>query len=209
VIKHNPFKKIQRPIMALTGGIASGKTTVAREFEKLGAVIIDSDALARKVCAKGSPALVRIVKYFGAKILKKDGTLNRSKLGSIVFSDDIKRKKLENIVHPYVVKAAVLKVEKPGAGKCVIFDVPLLYETGLDLYMDKVIVVWATEKQQLRRLKIRDGMAGLDASLRICSQIPISIKKKKADFVIDNSGSKASAKQDVKKIWEVLTKKAK
>ncbi len=206
MFKHNPFIKTKRPLIALTGGIASGKTTAASEFKKLGAVIIDCDALARKVCAKGKPALRKIVKEFGAGVMLKGGNLNRKKLGDIVFSNERKRKQLEGIVHPYVMKEAVLKAAKISGSRLAILDVPLLFEAGLDRYMDKVIVVWSTEKQQFKRLEKRDMMDGLAASLRICAQAPINVKKKKADFVIDNSGSISAAKKDVKKIWEVLTK---
>jgi dephospho-CoA kinase len=126
-----------------------------------------------------------------------------------VFSDERERKALERIIHPYVIKEAAARAARLPGREPVILDAPLLYEAGLDQSMDKVIVVWSTEKQQLKRLSKRDRLDGLEASLRICAQLPIGIKKKKADFVVDNSGSLAAAKRDIKKIWEVLTKKSK
>jgi dephospho-CoA kinase len=206
MLRQNPFRKIKNPIIALTGGIASGKTTAAYELKKLGAEIIDCDALSRQACGKGSIVLKKIMRCFGRGILKKDGSLNRRKLGITVFSDKAERRKLESIIHPYILNKAVKIIKNLKSGRLAVLDAPLLFETGLDRFVDKVIVVWAPRKIQIRRLNSRNNLSPCEISMRIASQMPLSVKKKKADYVIDNSGKPSLAKNNVKKIWEVLTK---
>jgi len=151
MFKSNPFKNIRRPLISLTGGIASGKTLVAREFARLGAVIIDSDKISRKVCGRGTPALRRITACFGKGILNSGGTLNRKRLGHIVLSSVNKRKALESIVHPAIISEIVKKLNFVNQNKIAIVDAPLLFESGLARYMDKVIVVWVPQKIQTER----------------------------------------------------------
>jgi len=206
VFKRNPLVKVKRPVIALTGGIASGKTTAARQFAKLGAEIIDFDKLARVVCAKGTSVLQQFVRKFGKDILTKTGRLNRKKLGKLVYGNQRKRRSLEAIVHPAIMVEVSKKLNTIKCGRVIILDVPLLFETGLDRFAVKTIVVWAREEQQSERLKKRDGLNDREISLRLSSQMPLSIKKKKADFVIDNSGKAAQAGKQVKKVWELLTK---
>ena len=205
MFKTDPFKNIKPPVIALTGGIASGKTTVAREFKKLGALIIDTDKLSRSVCKKNSAVLGEIAGKFGNQVLTKGKTLNRKKLGEIIFADKQKRKTLESIVHPAIMEAAAKKIKSAAKDKVVILDAPLLFEVGLDRFVRKIIVVWAPEQVQAQRLQERSGLGEKYISLRLASQMPLSIKKKMADFVIDNSKKMPRVRKEIKRIWKVLT----
>ncbi|TCD67046.1 hypothetical protein EIP91_000608 [Steccherinum ochraceum] len=176
---------------SLTGGIATGKSTVSTLLKAHNIPIIDADLLARQVVQPGTPALARIVQVFGEDILLPDGYLNRPKLGSIVFTDEKKRKILNGIVHPAVRKAMFWEVVRcwlRGERVCVL-DVPLLVEGGLWKLVGKVIVVYCSSEIQLQRLMKRDGSSREDASSRLNSQIPIADKLQYADIVLDNSGS--------------------
>ena len=204
----NPFGLPKNKITALTGGIASGKSTALKEFKRLGARVIDCDALARRVSRKGGPALQKISKRFGACVLKKDGSLNRKRLGSLIFADKKKRKVLENIIHPLIIEEIRKKTVNISGARPLILDVPLLFEAGLVRFAGKVIVVWAPESARVSRLTKRENLSLSEIQNRISSQMPLEEKKNRADFVIDNSGSRAAAKKDVKYIWKVLTKKS-
>lgn len=190
----------------MTGGIASGKTTVALEFSKLGAVIIDSDRIAREVCKKASACLRAVSSCFGKGILTKDGRMNRGRLARIIFADPDKRKMLEDIVHPAIIAGIRGKCLTARRGKIVIIDAPLLIETGLYRYVDKVIVVRTLEKLQLQRLIAGKGLSKREALARLNSQLPQREKLKKADFTVNNSRSFAQTRKNVKKVWELLTK---
>jgi len=204
----NPFGMPKRRIIALTGGIASGKSTVLREFKRLGAQVLDCDAISRKVSRKGGPAIKEISDSFGTSVINKAGALNRKKLGSIIFADKRKRKVLETILHPMIIVEIGKKIPKANAGRPLILDVPLLFEAGLNRFAGKVIVVWAPENTRITRLKKRDKMNIVEIKNRISSQIPLEKKKSKADYIVDNSGSIAAAKKDIINIWEVLTKES-
>ncbi|THH31126.1 hypothetical protein EUX98_g3070 [Antrodiella citrinella] len=178
-------------VVGLTGGIATGKSTVSTLLKAHNVPIIDADLIARQVVQPGTPALERIVQAFGADILLPDGYLNRAKLGTIVFNNDAKRRVLNGIVHPAVRKAmfwAVAKYWFQGERLCVL-DVPLLIEGGLWKLMGKIIVVYCSSEIQLQRLMKRDNSSRSDASARLNSQIPIADKLEYADIVLDNSGS--------------------
>ncbi|KLO18590.1 CoaE-domain-containing protein [Schizopora paradoxa] len=179
-------------VVGLTGGIATGKSTVSALLKSHGVPIVDADVLARQVVEPGTKAYAQIVSYFGADICHPDGSLDRPKLGKLVFNDAEKRKKLNSIVHPAVRKAMVWKVVLcwlRGERICVL-DVPLLIEAGLWKWVGRIVVVSCPEEMQLTRLMSRDNFDEETARSRISSQMPISEKASYADEVIDNTGSK-------------------
>lgn len=177
-------------LVGLTGGIATGKSLVSEILRGLGAYIIDADKIAREVVEPERPAWLEIVEFFGKDIINKDKTINRKKLGEIVFNDPVKKRKLEEIVHPKVIEEENRMVEeykkiKPDG--IVIIDAALLIEAGSHKRVDKLIVVYADKETQAKRLMERDGLSHPDAEKRIASQMPLDEKVKMADFVIDNS----------------------
>lgn len=176
----------------LTGGIASGKSTVANLLVERGAILIDADRIAREVVLPGTPLLGRVAERFGQAILHPDGSLNRKKLGEIVFADDASRKDLEGLLHPEIralMKKRMQEAEVNQPEKLVVVDVPLLYESGLSAMFDEVIVVYVPLDEQERRLMARDGLSPEQARRRIEAQQSLELKKSQADIVIDNSGS--------------------
>jgi len=191
-------------IIGLTGGIATGKNTVADIMSKLGAKVIDADKISRKLTAKGSPVLKEISKVFGKNILAENGTLKRKTLARIIFSDKKSKLKLENILHEQIIFEIISAVKKEHA-KTVVLNVPLLFEKKLDRFCDKTVVVWTPLKLQIKRLMLRDKVSLKDAQMRVSSQTPIEKKMKKADFVIDNSGSKTQLKARAQKLYKLLT----
>ncbi|KAF8889879.1 CoaE-domain-containing protein [Infundibulicybe gibba] len=179
-------------VIGLTGGIATGKSTVANLLRAKHIPIVDADVLARQVVEPGTRGLASIVKAFGRDILLPDGSLDRKKLGTVIFNDEAKRKILNSIVHPAVRRSTLWQVLTywiKGEKYCIV-DVPLLIEGGLWRWVGKVVVVYCSAEIQLRRLMNRDGSTQEDASSRLKSQIPISQKVEYADLVIDNSGSR-------------------
>lgn len=178
-------------IIGLTGGIASGKSTVSSLLKEKGFTVIDADIAARAVVMPGQPALLKIVEVFGSVILALDGTLNREKLGSIIFHDESKRKQLNDIVHP-AVRAWMLS-EKNNAieagHETIIFDIPLLFESKLTWMADRTLLIYVEPAVQLKRLMDRNGYTEQEAAARIQSQMPINEKKALADDIIDNSGT--------------------
>jgi dephospho-CoA kinase len=197
-------------LIGLTGGIASGKSLVAEELKRLGAYLIDADEIAREVVKTDLPAYNEIVKEFGEKILNPDKTINRKELGRIVFSNAELRRRVEQITHPRIrerIDAEITAVTTKNPKAVIVVDAALLIEGGLYKKMDKVIVVYADEKTQIKRLTERDGFAIEDAKNRISSQMPLSEKRKYADFVIENveGKSKEKIKDEVKAIFKILT----
>lgn len=171
--------------IALTGGIATGKSYVRAQFEKLGVPTIDADVLAREAVAPGTPGLHAVMKRFGPGVLDSNGALDRKTLAAVVFADDQARRDLEAIIHPSVRGAidawfASLPVGTPIA----IADIPLLYETGRERDFDAVIVVACDPKTQVRRVIERDSLSETDARNRLAAQIPIADKSRRADYVI-------------------------
>ena len=176
--------------IALTGGIATGKTYVANRLREAGVPIVDADALARDVVAPGSPALAAIRKRFGPDAVRRDGTMDRVRVGQIVFKDKRARLDLEAIIHPAVIKAIsdffnALPKRTPFA----VADIPLVFETGRDKEFDAIIVVASPRDTQLQRLMERNKLSKEDAERRIAAQLPIDQKVKKATYVINNVGT--------------------
>jgi dephospho-CoA kinase len=194
--------------LGVTGGIATGKTTVARMFEEWGARTIDFDRLSRIVTEPGKPAFEAIVAYFGRGILEADGTLNRKRIGAIVFGDPAKRKWLEETLHPgiyeeYRRQAASLDARHPGG--IIQAVIPLLIEADLRSWFSKIVLIYAPEAVQIQRLMARDQI-GRDRALEILRcQMPIEEKKGYADFIIDNSGSLEDTRKQAREVWNRLT----
>ncbi|MGI6453660.1 MAG: dephospho-CoA kinase [Syntrophomonadaceae bacterium] len=177
-------------VIGLTGGIASGKSTVAGQLKKLGAAIIDADEIAHQVIEPQQPAWKEIVEAFGTGILSHDNTIDRKKLGQIVFDDPARLKQLNSITHPHIrekILQAIQQLKNAGA-RVIVLDIPLLYETGWDKMTDEVWVVWLDRETQIERLMQRDGLDRLTALKRIASQMSLDKKASRADVVIDNSG---------------------
>ncbi|MCA1056943.1 dephospho-CoA kinase [Rossellomorea aquimaris] len=196
-------------ILGLTGGIASGKSTVSSMLKQKGYTVIDADLAARKVVEVGQPAYLAIVEEFGREILcKEDDTIDRAKLGTIIFHNEEMRKKLNGIVHPAV--RGMMLSEKDDAintGKqTIIMDIPLLYESDLTWMVDKTIVVYVDEDTQLSRLMKRNQFTKDEAASRISSQFPLKDKIGLADAVINNNGTIEESEQQLEKIindWDL------
>jgi dephospho-CoA kinase len=197
--------------VGLTGGIATGKSMVVQLLADKGALIIDFDHLTRYVQEPGQPAWKELVSYFGPEIIRDDQTINRRKLGEIVFADAQKLARLNAIVHPLIFREwryrlSVLR-EKYGGG-IVISDIPLLIETGEQKDFDLIVLVYASPEKQLERLRIRNGYTVEEARQRLASQLPIDQKVPYADIVIDNSSSPEKTYPQVDCLWEELIKRA-
>jgi dephospho-CoA kinase len=198
-------------LVGLTGGIATGKSTVSRLFAECGAHLIDADILAREVVAPGKLALREIVAAFGSEMLRLDGTLDRDRLGKVVFGDPQELEKLNAIVHPYVAVAQEQR-SREITGKdphaVIVYDAALLIEAGAHTRMDKVIVVTADEQTQLARLKARDRLSTEEATRRIAAQMPLSEKVKAADYVIDGTLPLEQLRKEVQRIYDELKRQA-
>ena len=195
-------------IVVLTGSVGTGKSTVTKFFRQLGAYIIDWDELAREVTRPHLRAWKEIVEYFGKGILNEDLTINRQKLAEIAFSDKEKVAKLNQIVHPEVFKEderITNEIKSLDPDALIIKDIPLLFELTRPVYVDKVVVVSASEQTQLRRLEEK-GMSREDAQSRIKSQLPLEEKIRSADFVINNDGPLEETKKQVEEIYSLLRK---
>jgi dephospho-CoA kinase len=178
------------PVVGLTGGIAAGKSTVARSFAALGVPVVDADRLARDAVEKGSEGLAEIVSLFGADVLLADGTLDRKALGARVFADSALRARLNAITHPRIAQLGARKIAEYGktGASYVIYEAPLIVENNLQRAMQALIVVSVDPVVQLARLLRRDGLSESEAQARIAAQMPLEKKLEVADFVIDNSG---------------------
>ncbi len=177
-------------ILGLTGGIATGKSTVGRFFESQGIPVVDADKGARQVMEPGQAAYHAVVKTFGQEILKEDRTIDRTRLGAIVFNDPAKLSKLNETVHSHVlnwIKEEKDKLIKAGH-PLVVLDIPLLYEIGFENEVDAVMVIYVDPETQLKRLMKRDNLSENEAKIRIAAQASIDSKAEKADIVIDNRG---------------------
>jgi dephospho-CoA kinase len=191
----------------LTGGIGSGKSEVSRRLAAHGAVLVDADAVAREVVAPGTPGLAAVVAEFGEQVLLPDGSLDRDRLGSIVFADDERLKALNAIVHPLVGRRMLEMVEDAADEAIVVYDVPLLTENGLESQYDVVVVVDAPVEDQLRRLTTQRGMTEEAARARIAAQATREQRRAVADRVIDNSGSLEELGARVDDLWAELTRR--
>ena len=194
--------------LALTGGIATGKSVCLRRFAQLGLPTIDADVVARAVVAPGTAGLAAVVTRFGPGILRPDGSLNRAALGHLVFADAEARSHLEDIVHPAVFDAIERwlndqsrRASDAGAPHVAIADIPLLYEVGQAGRFDRVIVAACPPEQQIERLMARDGITEEAARRRLAAQWPIDRKRALADFVIDTSGSMDETIANVDHVW--------
>ena len=197
-------------VAGLTGGIATGKSTVSTVFEEAGAIVIDADKIARDVVKKGRPAWQKIVTHFGQAILRPDGEIDRPRLAGIVFNDREQKLRLNRIVHPHVAEETsrrLKQIEQNRPDAVVILDVPLLLETGMDKGLAEVIVVYAPEDAQLERLMARDKLSKKEALSRIESQMPIENKKSSATIVIDNSTTRESARKQALDVFRHLQEK--
>ncbi|WP_286885019.1 dephospho-CoA kinase [Aneurinibacillus sp. UBA3580] len=186
-------------VIGLTGGIACGKSTVSRMLAERGARIIDADIIAREVVRPGEEAWSLIVERFGRDILLANEELDRVKLGAIVFADEQARLDLNAIVHP-AVRARMRQLMKEAQEESIaliVMDIPLLYESKLEYMVEKVVVVYCTAEQQLKRLMERNGYDEEEAMRRIASQMSIEEKKSRADYVIDNSGTFTETEEQV------------
>ena len=195
-------------IVGLTGGIVSGKTTVAQIFKRLGAKIIDLDEIGREIVNPQQKAWKKIVQNFGVEILKDNQEINRKKLAKIVFSNQEKLNLLNQITHPVIIEVMKKQLNQISnqATRDVIclIDAPLLFEAHIEHMMDKIIVVYINEKEQMTRLLQREGLSKDDAIKRMRAQIPIEDKVHLADYVIDNSFSIEQTKEQVFQLWREL-----
>ncbi|WP_329465762.1 dephospho-CoA kinase [Streptomyces sp. NBC_01431] len=194
--------------VGLTGGIGAGKSEVSRLFVSYGAVLIDADRIAREVVEPGTPGLAAVVEAFGPGVLSADGTLDRPKLGGIVFSDPDKLATLNKIVHPLVGARSAALESAAGPDSVVIHDVPLLAENGLAPLYDLVVVVDAAPETQLDRLVRLRGMTADEARARMAAQADRAQRLAVADIVIDNDGPLEALEPQVRKVWERLAERA-
>ncbi|WP_395106885.1 dephospho-CoA kinase [Actinomadura sp. SCN-SB] len=194
--------------VGLTGGIGAGKSEVSSLLRERGALVVDADVIAREVVEPGTPGLEAIVAEFGEDVLRPDGTLDRERLGSIVFADRDRLAALNAIVHPLVGERMRELVDTAPPDAIVVYDVPLLVENGLAENYDVVVVVDAPVEVQLDRLTSRRGMSEEDARARIAAQASREERRAVATHVIDNSGSLDDLKAQVDALWEDLTRRA-
>jgi len=204
--------------VALTGGIASGKSHCLRVFAALGVPTIDADVVARDVVEPGTAGLAAIIARFGPAVLDEHGRLDRAALGRVVFGDPAERRALEAIVHPAVYQAITdwfdseksrrvafyENRKKRPDGFFAIADIPLLFETGHERDFDKVVVAACRDDQQLARLMARDGLDEADARQRLAAQLPLADKAARADYVIDTSGTVEDTDAQVTRVWRAL-----
>ncbi|WP_338777542.1 dephospho-CoA kinase [Metabacillus sp. FJAT-52054] len=179
-------------VIGLTGGIASGKSTVSSLLKELGFPIVDADVIAKEAVDQGKPAYSKIAEVFGHRVLQPDGAIDRAQLGSEIFADPEKRKMLNEIVHPEVRKEMIRQRDESiqQGSKAVILDIPLLFESKLTHFADKSLLVYVTPETQLERLMKRNGYTQKEAQQRIDSQMPLDEKKSLADEVLDNNGTR-------------------
>jgi len=194
-------------LVGLTGGIATGKSTINVMLANPSVRVVDADALAREVVEPGTPAYQQIVTEFGKEILQPDGRLDRTRLGEVVFADAAKRKRLEAITHPAIrarFQQILADLEQAGFDGMLIWDASLLVESGGIKNMDRVVVVTTDAATQLRRLMTRDGSTEEAARARTASQMPLPVKARYGDYVIDNSGTPEQTEARVREVYRSL-----
>ena len=195
-------------VAGLTGGIATGKSTVAAIFEAAGARLIDADRIARDAVRKGAPAYHDTVAHFGEAVLQGDGEIDRKRLAAVIFNDPAEQRSLERIVHPQVkqeITRRLDRIRRETPDALVIVDVPLLFESGMDRGLAVAIVVYVPEQIQLERLMARDALTQPEALARIRAQMPIEKKKSLATLVIDNSGSLERTRDQTLEVYRRLS----
>ena len=190
--------------VGLTGGIGSGKSTVAKTLKAKGIQVVDADQIAREVVAPGEPALLEIAEYFGSKILLPDGSLNRSELKAKIFSDSTAKKHLESILHPSIRQRILQRVDEAVDTPYVIADIPLLVENNYPSYFDRVVVVDCTEEQQIARVIARDELPEAQIKSIMKSQATRENRLAAATDVIDNTGDLSSLNAQIEKLHETL-----
>jgi len=193
-------------LVGLTGGIASGKTTVAKILQQLGAAVVDADALAREVVEPGHDAWREIVETFGVGILQSDRTLDRQKLRAVIFNNTTARKKLESIIHPRVRALAEERIRRHAAAgtEIVIYEVPLLFEGRLHVWLRPVVLVACDVAVQKQRLQQRDGLAAEEAQKHIDAQMSLEEKRRLADYVIENNGDLEDLQRQVEAVLKQI-----
>jgi dephospho-CoA kinase len=195
----------------LTGGIACGKSTVARFLEALGAKVIDADGVSRELLQPPNPIYYKVVAHFGQEILEPGGEIDRGRLGSIVFADPQKLSELTSIMHPSLIAcveeiAEELRSRHPGA--VIVVDAALIYEAGVADRFAKILVAWCRPEQQIERLMAKSGLSRQDALRRMASQIPAEEKRRRADYVIDCSGSLEETRAQVEALYPEIKRLA-
>lgn len=196
------------PLIGLTGGYASGKSLVSGFFADLGAVVIDSDLLAREVVEPGTEGLRRVAERFGQGVLRQDGALDRGKLGEIAFNDPDRLRELEELIHPLIRELLFRRAQEALARDpktVVVADVALLFEKGLYRKMDKTVTVTCGHKQEVERAVKRDAITPDEAAKRIALQWPLDKKAAMSDYVVDNSGPPEETRKQTSKIWKLIT----
>jgi len=193
-------------MIALTGGIATGKTHVAHRLRAAGVPLVDADVIARQLVEPGQPLLQRIVARFGISILTNTGALDRPRLASLVFGDPAARHDLEAILHP-AIRRSITEFFRalPASTPFAVADIPLLFETGREREFDKVIVVACEAETQIARVMARDGLSRGDAERRLAAQLPIADKVRRADYVIRTDGDHVATNDDVDRLLGRLT----
>lgn len=194
-------------LIGLTGGVASGKSLVTEEFKNLGAHIIDADIIAREIVRPGTEAFGKIVSSFGSGVIRSDGTLDRARIAGIVFRNPEALKTLNKITHPPIrkkIEEEIKKLTELHPGELIVVDAALLIENRLHERMDRVVIVYATEKDQVERLKKRDGLTEEEAQLRLSSQMPLSEKIPYGDYIIDNTGTPEETISKARTVFEEL-----
>jgi dephospho-CoA kinase len=191
-------------LIGLTGGIATGKSTVDRMLTRRGATVIDADALAREAMRPGEPTLDRVVERFGEDVRRPDGTLDRGRLGQIVFADADARHDLEAITHPRIIELTQDRIDAAmsGTAPLVVVDIPLLFERAREGMFDGVLLVYAPADVQVQRLRERNHLDEVAAQQRLAAQLPIDEKRTRATWIIDNSGAERATKQAVDAWWD-------
>jgi dephospho-CoA kinase len=192
--------------VGLSGGIASGKTTVAAMFRARGARILEADRIAHELMTPWQPAYDEIVRAFGKEILNTDGSIDRKRLAAIVFADAARREQLNRIVHPRVIaeqEKELARIAREAPGTVAMVEAALLVEAGYHRQLDKLVVTWCRPEQQLERLQAK-GLSRAEAEARIAAQLPVEEKRRLADYVIDCSGSLAETEKQVERVWEAL-----
>lgn len=196
-------------IIGLTGSIATGKSTVAAMLKEFGLPIVDADIVARQVVEPGSETLAKIAEAFGNDVIREDGTMDREKVGSIIFHKPERRQELNNIIHP-AIRTEMLRQRDEliaNGAEHVVMDIPLLFESKLQHFVEKILVVSVKEETQLARLMERNGFSEEEAKARIATQLPVSVKAEAADAVVYNDGTLGDSKEQltlILKSWDVL-----
>lgn len=193
-------------LVGLTGGLATGKSTVSDLLRALGCVVLDADALAREVVEPGQPALAAVAREFGPEVLGPDGRLDRKRLGALVFADPERRRRLEALTHPAIRErylARLAELEAQGFEGIVVWDAPVMIEAGGYRHVDRLVVVVTDEVTQRARARGRDGDPA-DAERKIANQMPLAEKARLADYVIDNSGDRAATEARTREVHAAL-----